>query len=316
VADSDIEQLVRIRPLDLQRRPPALKHCGCCEKPFSDRLRPTRDHIIPQGFISRPPPPNLPTWRVCHPCQQLLSPAEDRLRNVMASAFSRHPEQARADVAARASRATRPVIPDRVEFRTTDAGLAVAAGIVASNGPDVELVFGKIARGLFYWRHAVTQPADTPIAVSVPSAAVFSNLTDYLLKECGMPVQRLGWDIWWVTQSEPPRDGVWLFIVFGAVPVYVATGAGADKGAVVPRPHPIAVKLDTADYLLPSARPPTERMRPRVRRGVMFALVLVVLGTIGYIALSAPETGIAFTIVEMDGGTRDGGQWWPDGGWL
>jgi len=143
-------------------------------------------------------------------------------------------------VVARASRTTRPVVPDRVEFRTTDAGESVAAGVIQSNQRDVEVVFGKMARGLFYWRHGVVQPVDTPIVVSVPSPKMFNHLSEVLLKE--VPVQRFGWDIWWVTSSEPPRDGLWLFLVFGAVPVYVATGMAAEKGAKIPRPHPIIVK--------------------------------------------------------------------------
>jgi len=91
VADSDIEQLVRVRPSDLKKRPPALKRCGCCDTPFSKAVKPTDDHVISRAFISEPVPPNLPTWRVCLRCQQLLSPAEDRLRNVMAAVYSRHP---------------------------------------------------------------------------------------------------------------------------------------------------------------------------------------------------------------------------------
>ncbi len=235
------DALVRDRPLDLKRRPPALSKCGMCCKPFSKALPPTRDHVISLSLLSNPLPPNLPTWRVCSPCQQLASPAEDRLRGVIASAYSRHPEKV-ADVAARARRSTRPVIPDRMELRTTDAGLAVRAGLVDSNQGDIELVCGKMARGLFYWRHGVCQPPETPTFAAVPSPGFFTAVSEYFLREGHLPVQRLGWDVWWMTQSEPPGDGIWLFVVHGAVPVYVATGAAAAKGMVVPKAYPIVIK--------------------------------------------------------------------------
>jgi hypothetical protein len=98
-----------------------------------ERLSRTKDHVIPQAFISSPQPPNLPTWPACKRCNDLVSAAEDRLRAVIASAPSRHPQERLENIADQASRSTPPVRPDRIALRTNNSGEATLAGLVDSN---------------------------------------------------------------------------------------------------------------------------------------------------------------------------------------
>jgi hypothetical protein len=53
-----------------------------------------------------------------------------------------------------------------------------------------------MARGLFYWRHDIYQPVETPIYAPVPSSNFFARVSERLMQD-GVPVQRLGWDVWW-----------------------------------------------------------------------------------------------------------------------
>ena len=135
-------------PSDLLRRPPRLQVCGICRQPFGPDRTGTVDHVLPYGFFSKPVPRNLPTWRVCEPCQDLLDPAEERLRNLFVRGPSHMPE-AIQDVFERAERSGRTVVPEKRDWVMSNEDIYEFAPIARADQNDLDKVFSKMAGGLF-----------------------------------------------------------------------------------------------------------------------------------------------------------------------
>jgi hypothetical protein len=214
-----------------------------CEREFGAELRSTIDHVVPRGFFGPTPPPNLPTWRICRPCNGELDPREDRLRNLFASAHSRHPEEV-AGVMAKASRATRQPQPVARRHVRTDAGLQVPVSVAVPDQSDLDRVFQKVARGLFWWRNHEL-PTDPRWAVRLMSASDFDRWT-HLIRQ-GREVQRLGPEFWWLTAiDEGDLTGcIWLFVIFGAIPIGVWHGSGVE--CPLPAPAGIPMREEALD---------------------------------------------------------------------
>ena len=209
-----------VPPIDLARRPRAPSTCGLCRRAFGSERPRTKDHVVPDGFFGQPKPPNLPTWPVCGPCQVDLAPREDRLRSLFARAHSHHPEEV-AHVRDTASRSTQQPAGIGRRLVTTPSGLHVPVDIAAPRPADLDRVFTKIATGLFWWRTGAL-PASARFAVRLMSSDDFAHWSRTL----SQPVQRLGAEFWWMTALDESdlAWGVWLFVIFGAVPVGVWHG--------------------------------------------------------------------------------------------
>jgi len=212
------------RPPDLLRRPKRQTICGLCFSPFSGANPRTDDHVLPRNWFDDDPPPNLPTWDVCHPCQQDLSPREERLVNTLASTYSYHPEALQQVVArTRRSRRVAPIL--RTDFVRAPGGVLVRAPIKRPRQVDVDRVFRKVTRGLFVWRHG-TQQADVPAAARILGIDDLTNLSNTHAVGRRVPIQRLGRNVWWIHDSDAhSSDGIWIFMLFGAVGVGVWSGS-------------------------------------------------------------------------------------------
>ena len=90
---------------------------------------------------------------------------------------------------------------------------------------DLDVVFTKIARGLYWWRHHRLPVARRAVVSVIPSDA-FGQWSALIAQ----PVQKLGSEFWWMSAHEDgnPTWAAWLFIVFGAVPVGVWMGQAAE----------------------------------------------------------------------------------------
>lgn len=202
--------------------------CGTCRRPFGPDLKPTKDHIIPSGFLSKPVPRNLPTWRVCEPCQDLLDPAEERLRNLFARGPSHDPHSV-GDVFERARRSDRAIKPEKWDWVMNNSDLYEFAPVARPHKQDLDIVFKKMAGGLFYWKHHRLIP-DVPLvvrgALSRDAFSRWSNMVQYELK---LTPQRIG-QVAWATVSDPElRSGFWLFVMHDAVGVGVWAGEMAKR---------------------------------------------------------------------------------------
>jgi hypothetical protein len=228
-------------PRDLKRRPSFnVPTCCFCEQLFDDvAVIKTDDHVVPRGFFNDTPPPNLPTWPVCRRCQTDLHDPEDRLRNQFAAAHSHHP-QLLVEVYDRASRSTQPPIVHGRKLVATPSGLMVPASITIPRQDDLDIVFRKIAKGLYWWREHKL-PKDQRYVVRQMNAADFKTWADFLLPLCGP--QHLGEEFWWSTayDATDPTWCIWLFIIHGAVPVGVWHGNVVDVPNI-PAPAGIAMR--------------------------------------------------------------------------
>lgn len=228
------------RAADLRgQRPQKLEICGTCCRPFSEEIPATDDHIAPKKWFNTPPPPNLPTWFVCYECQQELSPREERLRNLFASANSLNPKVF-TGVYERTARSTRTIKPIGRRHVTTPAGLLVPAEIGAADPVDLYLVFRKITRGL-YWYREQELPPDPRLVVRILTQRDHAELTKLLTyKDCGP--QHLGEEFWWATIQDrsDPTWRLWLFTIYQAVGVGVWYGKAATEH--VPDPSGITMR--------------------------------------------------------------------------
>jgi len=120
-------------------------------------LKATKDHVLPSGFFSNPVPKNLPTWRVCEPCQDRLDPAEERLRNLFVRGPSHAPEEHR-DAFERAQRSARAVVPEKWDWVMNNQDIYEFAPVARPEQSDLDIVFSKMAGGLFYWKHGKLHP--------------------------------------------------------------------------------------------------------------------------------------------------------------
>ena len=213
---------------DLQHRPPPLTRCGMCERAFDEQIRRTTDHVFPRGFFGEPPPPNLPTWRVCSACQHALSSPEERLRSLFAAGHSHHPNDVRTVLEKAARSAQRPEVIAR-KLVAAPSGVLVPASIAVPRADDLHWVFTKVCRGLYWWRHHML-PTDSRLVVRLMPSDAFTQWSMLLIGHGKQPVQRLGSEVWWVSATGPPNEGwcIWLFVIFGAVPVGVWYGRAAE----------------------------------------------------------------------------------------
>jgi hypothetical protein len=232
------------RPFDLTvKGRPSFRVPGCCfcEQPFDTPARvKTRDHVVPKGFFNDPPPDGLPTWPACLQCQRDLRDPEERLRNQFAAAHSHHPH-ALVNVYDRAGRSGRPPVVYGRKPVESPAGLLVPASITIPRQDDLDIVFRKIAKGLYWWRHHKL-PTDQRYVVRLMNAADFATWQDFVLPDCG--AQHLGEEFWWSTglfDLSDPKGCVWLFVIHGAVPVGVWHGDAVDFPNI-PAPAGIAIR--------------------------------------------------------------------------
>jgi hypothetical protein len=228
------------RPPDLLRRPPGLKVCGICRRPFGPDVTATDDHVLPKGF-SNPMPNNLPTWRVCEACQDVLDPAEERLRNLFVRGPSHYP-QANQDVLQRAQRSGRAVVPETWDWVMNNANLYEFAPIARAEQADLDAVFSKMASGLFYWKHGHLQPGAKMVVRGALSRDDFSYWSNIVQFEMRLNVQRLG-QVTWAAVSDPDlRADFWLFVLHDALGVGVWAGDMARRPDI-PRSCAFPVKL-------------------------------------------------------------------------
>lgn len=219
---------VSTHPRDLLRRPPGLKVCGICRRPFGPDLKATDDHIIPKGFLSKPVPNNLPTWRVCEACQDVLDPAEERLRNLFARGPS-HDPKANQEVFERAQRSGRPVALETWDWVMNNSDLYEFAPIARADQADLDVVFSKMASGLFYWRHGRLHPGAEMVVRGALSRDDFDHWSNMVQFDLKLRAQRLGQIAWATTSDAGLRSGFWLFVVHDALGVGVWAGEMARR---------------------------------------------------------------------------------------
>jgi len=228
-------------PPDLARRPPTLRECGLCRQPFGPGLKATKDHVIPYGFLSKPVPHNLPTWRVCGSCQDALDPAEERLRNLFARGPS-HDPQASQDVFERSKRSDRAVVPEKWDWVVNNSDLYEFAPVARADAADLDVVFTKMAGGLFYWKHHRLMPGSRLLvrgALSRDDFTYWSNIVQYELK---LTPQRLGQVAWATISDSELRSALWLFVLHDAVGVGVWAGEMASRRDI-PKSCPFPVRM-------------------------------------------------------------------------
>lgn len=229
-----------MRPFDLQFRPLRQKYCGMCGAEFDEILRRTDDHVFPRSWFGKLPPPNLPTWSVCRPCQKDLSDREERLVHTFANIHT-HDPAAIADLVekSKSSRRVAPVVARK--FVQAPSGLHVPANIKVPKQDDLDVVFRKVTRGLFLWRHGRMQ-APVPMTARLVSADGFAQWTTLLTVRGQLPVQALGATVWWVHASDAESSsGVWLFLLFAGVGVGVWAGGHA-LHPLIPAPVGVVAK--------------------------------------------------------------------------
>lgn len=236
-----------LHPSHLKRRPKTVKSCCICRRTFdTTAVIETVDHLVPRGWFNDPPPKNLPTWPACLDCQRALTDREERLRNIFASAHSHHPKELQS-VYERCARSTRTPVAVARKMVTHPLGFEVPASIAIPDQFDLHIVFRKIASGLYWWRENMLI-ADDRFVVRIANAADFDKWTHILKDSC--EVQHLGPEVWWMSGFNPeePDWNVWLFNIFGAVPIGVWQGNAVN----FPLPHPTGVVLrDDAPFITP-----------------------------------------------------------------
>jgi len=206
-----------------------LKVCGICRRSFGPDLKGTDDHVLPKCFFSEPVPENLPTWRVCETCQDVLDPAEERLRNLFVRGPSHAPETHR-DAFERAHRSGRPVVLEKWDWVMNNQDVYEFAPIARPDQADLDVVFSKMAGGLFYWKHHRLSPKATPLVVrGTLSTDDFTYWTKVVQAELKLTPQHLG-RLAWVAVSDPElQSGFWMFMLSDAVGVGVWAGEMAKR---------------------------------------------------------------------------------------
>lgn len=227
------------RPRDLKRRPRPISFCGLCRRTFDKKTRPkTKDHVIPDGWFNDKAPANLPTWPACLDCQRDLEPREDALRSLFAAGHSHHPEEL-TSVYAKAARSTRQPVPIGRRPVLHPNGLWVMADVAAPNQEDLDVVFRKIATGLYWYREHQLPPEDRWVVrlMSSPDHAKWTNIL-----RPSYEVQHLGPECWWMSAHNRDEKNwdVWLFVIFGAVPVGVFRGDALDFA--IPQPSGVCLR--------------------------------------------------------------------------
>lgn len=120
--------------------------------------------------------------------------------------------------------------PERV---LVPADIAIAAQL------DLDRVFTKVARGLYWWRHHAL-PLDDRFIVRLMNARDFRAWSSRL----SQPVQKLGAEFWWMTGCDA-RDvswSIWLFLILGAIGVGVWYGEATTLD--IPRPSGLVLRHD------------------------------------------------------------------------
>jgi hypothetical protein len=218
--------MLHTRPGELRRRPRRLSVCGmCCRRFDGVSVVATRDHIVPRGWFCDPPPPNLPTWRVCRDCQQDLSPREELLRNIFASARAGN-MQALRSVCARTERSRQLPTVHKLKLVLSPGNVRLERDRVAiPSQDDLDLVFRKVASGLYLWREGEL-PADPRFVVRVLSEFGAADFFRGVPGTARQNAQRLGHEFQWTLRQAhtEPRQHAWLFVIYGVVSVAVWHG--------------------------------------------------------------------------------------------
>ncbi|NRD67781.1 hypothetical protein HRD49_39240 [Corallococcus exiguus] len=151
-----------------------------------------------------------------------------------------HEPGAFADASDRARRSTRWDKPLHRGFFLSPHGLHVPAAVVMPVQADVDWVFRKVTRGLFYWTQGRLM-ADVQMVARVLSPDAFAEVMQ-LKVDLGLPKRSQGLELQWcsVCPEDALDHSIWIYVVFGAVPVAVWTGQLAND-YLVPAPSPIKV---------------------------------------------------------------------------
>ncbi|WP_147445169.1 hypothetical protein [Corallococcus sp. CA053C] len=107
---------------------------------------------------------------------------------------------------------------------------------------DVTMVFGKITRGLFYFKHERLL-GDVPLIARVLRPEHFDVLVD-LVTELPVKIDVMGEEFEWaaVCPDENPDHGIWVYVIYGAVAIAVWTGDFITLGPFpVPEPTPVVI---------------------------------------------------------------------------
>jgi hypothetical protein len=201
--------------------------CTICRRPFSEERPRTMDHVVPRRFYGHEPPPNLLTRPACRPCQDVLAPREERLRNLFAASMAITGESRFPWIIDKASRSNRRLRVTRAELHFEHSGLFVPRNVITIDGQlqdDLKAVFYKIVKGLFFKQHGrEMKPVwHRVVLLTVPAAAAMLKT----LRDMGTRVQRQGPEFEWlhIAAGDDEETGIWLFKVLNAAVVYVGTG--------------------------------------------------------------------------------------------
>lgn len=148
------------------------------------------------------------------------------MRNALIAA-SHRADIAFADQSANATASKRRVARES-RWLQHPSGLVAKADTIQALDGDIELVFGKIVRGLFS-REFGRPMSLVPMRAGLLTAAQAADVTRLLLQLTGAGVDRRFDGFWWsrATMSDDPDSGVWSFIVFDSVMVGAWTGAAS-----------------------------------------------------------------------------------------
>lgn len=209
--------------------------CYLCGRPFTPDLPPTKDHVVPESWFPRPLPANVPTRKACRGCNGSLSEREERVRNLLARMHAQEPA-ALEEVFGRATRSSRqPNVVGGTLWRL-DSGLLAPADLAAFDAEDIQAVFNKITRGLFFIEYGYPLGIDLPVKAIPLSTESAERVTRLVLGEWKRRVRWVGEALAWTNavDDESPEHGLWLYLPLHSAVTAVFTG----KATTLPLPSP------------------------------------------------------------------------------
>lgn len=203
--------------------------CYLCCLPFTPERPSTKDHVVPRRWLPEPLPDNLPTVLAHFDCQNALSSSEERLRNLFVKAEGTE-QDVFADLLSRTERG-RPVEVKEHVLLGDAFGRFLSAPVGALPDDDIQCVFAKITRGLFFKKFRQLLPASYPIKATAATAEDASHITRVLAGDYQAPVNHVGEALAWAAITDTQRGkehGLWFFVPLHATMVVVGTGVCAE----------------------------------------------------------------------------------------
>lgn len=222
-----------------KKKPTLCVYCG-------RQIATTMDHVVPRTLFVPPRPSAMVTVPACHPCNNDKSRYESYLRDVLVSDYTLHENPlARELFAGPVMRSVKTNRSFLSKAQATPVPMYTPGGLylgdymqVPIESENINYVFEKMARGLYFYRHEARLPQKMQIEVRRINQPSIQDVIESFDEVPGSGPYVIGdgevFTGWYLIDPVDKNLTFWLFIFYKTIAFTIATGE-VDMEAALPQ---------------------------------------------------------------------------------